>query len=143
MATIYFNASNFRALFKPYSDPNLFPDALLQLFWDTATAYVSNRSGGCYTLGLKLGQQVLALNLMTAHIVFLTQQANQGQNTGLLQGATIDKVSVTLTPPPEVNQWQWWLNQSPYGQQLLAMLGVAAVGGGYFGGFPTSYTLRR
>ena len=73
----------------------------------------------------------LALNFMTAHLVYLNQIANSGQNTALMQGATIDKVSVQLTPPPEAGQWQWWLNQSPYGQSLLALLQVASVGGFY------------
>ncbi len=143
MTTITFNGGSFRAMFPPFADPATYPTPNLQIYWDTATAYVSDRAGGCFVLGLKLAQQTLALNLMTAHIASLSAMANSGQATGLVQGSTIDKISVTLTPPPVPNQWQWWLNQTPYGQQLLALLQVAAVGGGYFGGYPTSFALRR
>lgn len=143
MATIFFNAGDFRTFFPNFADPAAYPTPTLQVYWDTATSYISNKNGGCYVLGLKLAQQKLALNLMTAHIAALFATANAGQATGLVQSSTIDKVSVTLTPPPVPNQWQWWLNQTPYGQQLLALLQVAAVGGGYFGGYPTSFTLRR
>lgn len=141
MATIFFNDQNFRALFPPYSSTSAFPSSVLQLYWDTATAYINDRlncSGG-----LKPAQQTLALNLMTAHLTYLTQLSNSGQAGGITTAATVDKVSVTLQPPPEVNQWQWWLNQSPYGQELLALLQIAAVGGLYIGGFPTAYSLRR
>lgn len=142
MATIFFDSTAFRALFPPYSDKQAFTDTVLQLYWNNATAYISNRTTNCFG-GLKPPQQVLALNYMTAHLTFLNQIANAGQNTGLMQGATIDKVTVQLTPPPEVNQWQWWLNQSPYGQQLLALLQQAAVGGFFYGGYPTAFALRR
>ncbi len=138
MAIVLFDASVFRAQFPPYADQLAFPNALLQMYWTNATAYIND----CYSK-LRKNQLSLALNLMTAHLAYLNVIANAGQNTGLVQGATIDKVSVTLTPPPEVNEWQWWLAQSPYGQQLLALLQVASVGGFFFGGWPTAYALRR
>ncbi len=128
MAVLY-NSALFRAQFPPYSDLLAFPDVLIQLYWNNAAAYMDF---SCATI--PSAQQTLAMNLMTAHLTFLNQVANSGQNTGLMQGATIDKVSVQLTPPPEVNQWQWWLNQSPYGQQLLALLQVNTVGGWFVGG---------
>jgi hypothetical protein len=80
---------------------------------------------------MKPSQQTLALNLMTAHLVFLSDQVAAGETGGVVTGATIDKVSVTLEPPPSSNNWQYWLNQSPYGKQLLALLQVASVGGMY------------
>ncbi|OWK47571.1 hypothetical protein FRUB_01270 [Fimbriiglobus ruber] len=43
-----------------------------------------------------------------------------------MTGATIDKISVTLEPPPAPNAWQYWLQSSPYGQQLLALLQVVS-----------------
>jgi hypothetical protein len=53
-----------------------------------------------------------------------------------MQTANIDKVNVSLTPPPLKNQWQWWLSISPWGQQLWALLQVNSVGGHYIGGSP-------
>jgi hypothetical protein len=110
------------------------------LYWNEATAYISNNTASG---GLTQQQRYRAINLMTAHLAVLNTQAAAGQQAGLVQGATIDKISVQLTPPPEVNQWQWWLNQTQYGQQLLALFQVAAAGGFFVGGFPTTYTLRR
>ncbi len=128
MLCIQYNDLVFRALFPAYQNT---PIQALQTYWDTATAYVSNRNGGCYTGALSLSQQTLALNQMTAHLVYLSELIAAGNTPGVMTGATIDKVSVTLEPPPAMNQWQWWLNQSPYGQQLLALLKVASAGGFY------------
>ncbi len=131
MPCINYNDAAFRALFPAYANNAQYPTSMLQAFWDTATAYVSNRNGGCYTGALTLAQQTLALNQMTAHLVYLNGLIAVGNTPGILTGATIDKVNVTLEPPPIKNAWQYWLNQSPYGQQLLALLSVASVGGFY------------
>lgn len=131
MAIVPFNVADFRALFPAYADSDRYPDAMLQAYWDTATAYVSDRKGGCYVGGMTAAQQKLALNQMTAHLVYLSGLIAAGNTPGVMTGATIDKISVTMEPPPATNQWQWWLNQSPYGQQLLSLLQVASVGGFY------------
>src|ERR1700759_2316421 len=110
MGTISFNEEAFRALFPAYGTTTPQTSALiLQAYWDTATAYVSNRTGGCYTGGMSLAQQTLALNQMTAHLLCLAGLIATGNTPGVLTGATIDKISVTLEPPPAPNQWQYWL----------------------------------
>jgi hypothetical protein len=48
-----------------------------------------------------------------------------------------------MQPPPETNQWQWWLSLSPWGQQLLALLLVKSAGGFYIGGFPERQGFRK
>lgn len=132
MATILYDSTLFRGLFTAYANTAVFPDVVIQSQWNLATAYITdNTITACYE-GMTRGQQVSALNLMTAHLLALNQAIAAGQPTGLLQGATIDKVSVQLTPPPEDTQWQWWLNQTPYGQQLLSLLQIAAAGGRFF-----------
>ena len=128
MQVIAYDDLVFRALFPPYENCEL---SVLHAFWETATAYVSDVNGGCYTGGMTLAQRRLALNQMTAHLLFLNGVIASGNTPGVTTGATIDKVSVTLQPPPAPNQWQYWLNQSPYGQQLLALLQLASVGGFY------------
>lgn len=144
MATVFFDSTLFRGLFPAYASPVTFPDVLLQLQWDLATGYITNNTVvACYD-GMRQPQQVNALNLMTAHLLALNIAAASGQPSGLVQGATIDKVSVQLTPPPEVSQWQWWLNQTPYGQQLLALLQIASAGGYFFtAGSPVVPAFRR
>jgi hypothetical protein len=131
MGAINYNDSAFRALFPAYANTVFYTATTLQAWWDTATAYVSNCNGGCYTGGMTLAQQTLALNQMTAHLVYLNNLIAAGSTPGVTVAATVDKVSVTLEPPPAPNQWQYWLQTSPYGQQLLALLQVASVGGIY------------
>lgn len=140
MSTIQFNYQAFITGYTQFSNDVLFPQATLQLYWNDATTLISANTATC---GLTVQQRTRALNLMTAHLAVLNAQAAAGQNTGLMQGASIDKISVQLTPPPEINQWQWWLNQTQYGQQLLALYQMAAAGGFFVGGYPTTFTLRR
>lgn len=144
MATVLFDSALFRGLCPEYSSMTLYPDAVIQAQWNMATSYITNNTITAFYEGLVCGQQVSALNLMTAHLMYLSSLVTAGQPTGLLQGATIDKVSVQLTPPPEEDQWQWWLNQTPRGQQLLALLQVAAAGGRFFSsGAPVVAAFRR
>ena len=73
--------------------------------------------------------------LLTAHL--LTQQAaiKNGDSTGGLQtSASIDKVSVSIAPPPFSDGWGYWLSQSRYGQELLALLELKIATPGYVGG---------
>lgn len=131
MACIRYNDSAFRALFSAYANTVTYSPTMVQAFWDTAGNYVSTRAGGCFTGGMTLSQQTLAVNQMTAHLLYLNDLIAAGNTPGVAVAATVDKISVTLEPPPAPNQWQYWLNQSPYGQQLLALLQVASVGGFY------------
>lgn len=147
MTTIALDIPLFRAQFSPvFDNVTTFPDALITLFWGNATAYVSDQTGGCYIGGMNVAQKTLALNYMTAHLLTIRGMigSNSGapRSTGLKQASTIDKVSVTLTPPPLKNQWQWWLSLTPYGQELLALLQVTTVGGFYLGGTPVYPAFR-
>lgn len=116
-----------------YSDPLKYPEAEIHLYWDTAVNYVSDVNCG----SVQNEKRAYAINLMTGHLLYIAGLAGKGQVPGLMQNATIDKLTVGLTPPPLRNQWQWWLSISPYGQQLLALLQVNSVGGFYVGGSPT------
>ena len=145
MATILYNDATFRAMFPAYSNayPN-FPTATIQQCWNLATSYITNNTITGWYEGINCQQQTNALNLMTAHILYLNTNTANGQPNGVLTAATIDKVSVTVQPPPDPNQWQWWLNQSPYGQQLLALLQITAAGGRFFSaGRPVVTAFRR
>lgn len=140
MTNIAFDPAAFRAAFPYFVNAMTFPDATLQAFFDTATAYVTPEEGvpGCWPGGWTLAQQTLGINLMTAHIGFMFNSAATNQPTGIMVSASIDKIRVEVKPPPIQNgsMFQWWLAQSPYGAQLLALLGVLAAGGRYIGGSP-------
>jgi len=133
MAILTFDVVLFRAAYPAFSDSTTYPDSLLQMYWDTGTCYISDENYGW----LQDACRQLALNLMTAHLTYLSTLINVGKSGTIKQSATIDKVTVTYVPPPiNDSEFDWWLNTSPYGQQLLSLLQVQSVGGFYVGGSP-------
>jgi len=139
MTTIIFDITKFRTLFPEFADTTLFPGDLLQMYYDMGTCYVSDEDYGC----LSGSCRVLALNFMTAHILKIGTGVTEGDDPGIVTSATVDKVSVSIQPPPQKDQYQWWLNQTPYGQQLLALLKAKSVGGLYVGGRPERAAFRK
>jgi hypothetical protein len=140
-AVITFDVELFRLQCPEFANETTYPDALLQGYWDTAICYVSNVNYGY----LRDDCRLRALNFMTAHLakLYLIITTNPNQTTGQMQSATIDKVSVTMTPPPQKDQFQWWLGLTTYGQMLLALLQVKSVGGMYVGGLPERSAFRK
>lgn len=137
MAAIEFDLNAFRAAFPAFATT---PVPTLNLYWDFATDFITNELPQC---GVATKIQTRFINLMAAHLLELSVQIAAGDTPGITTGATVDKVSVTIQPPPERNQWQYWLNQTPYGQQLLALLQVQSAGGFYVGGSPVTAGFRR
>lgn len=142
--TIEFDVDLFRQQFPAFADETTYPDAMLQMYWDMATCYISDAdcgrlSGNC---------RRLALNAMTAHLtqlsVIIKNNGAYNGNPGIVNSATIDKITVSLTPPPfGTSEWRWWLETTPYGQQLLALLEAKSVGGFSVGGLPELAAIRR
>ena len=141
MTAFVFDVTAFREDYPQFANETTFPDATLDMYWDNSTCYIDNDDNGCWAL--KGDCRYLALNLMTAHLAAISVMVAAGQTPGLVQSATIDKVSVSLTPPPLKNQWQWWLSLTPYGQRLLALFQVSTVGGFYIGGLPELSAFRK
>lgn len=139
MSTISFDPDLFVARFPAFSDGVLYPTESLQMYWDTAILFVSNEDYGWLTTAART--QVLWL--MTAHITQLSTQTNDGDAMGVTSSATIDKVTVSLVPPPIKDQFQWWINLTPYGAQLFALLNTLSVGGFYIGGSPNYAAFRK
>jgi hypothetical protein len=83
------------------------------------------------------------LMLMVAHLLTLAAQARTGGVSGQVTSATIDKVSVSVAPPPGGDDaWAYWLGLTPYGLQLLALLKRCTAGGFYVGGLPERAAFR-
>lgn len=139
MGDYVFDVSAFRISYPAFSNTVTYPDATLQMNFDNATCYIANANYGW----LNGDCRYLALTLMTAHLTALSDLIAAGQVPGLVQNATIDKITVGLTPPPLKNQWQWWLSLTPYGQQLYALLQSVSVGGLYIGGLPERAGFRK
>lgn len=138
-ARYVFDIPAFRISYPAFADETLFPDATLQMYWDTATCYIDNLNWGW----LRGDCRYKAITMMVAHLAALSVIIAGGQIPGLVQSATVDKITVSLTPPPLNNQFQWWLSLTPYGQQLLALLQVSSVGGFYIGGAPERSAFRQ
>lgn len=139
---ITFNAAKFRELFPAYSNATAYPDTLLAIKWEIAIGYVSDRNCGRMTDAVR----EYAIMLCLAHLLTLDAYiaSNGGQGSaGIVTSSSIDKVSVSLAPPPITSPWDYWLQQTPYGSQLLAQLSAASVGGFYVGGLPERSAFRK
>lgn len=142
MTTITFDAAAFRALFAPAFDSTVtYPTPLLQLYFNLGTTIVTNQDSACYALNGDARAE--ALNLLVAHMATLFTQINAGEVPSLETSATIDRISVTVQPPPATTQFAWWLGLTGYGQILLAILQVSMIGGDYIGGLPERFGFRR
>lgn len=142
MAEHTFDVASFRLLYPAFASVTDFPDAYLTAQFGQARAYITPYDNA-WTSGDLLQT---ALNLMTAHLtqINVILAANGKTPTlGVLQSATIDKVTVSNAPPPVKNGWQYWLATTPYGQQLWALLKSAANIGPYVGGLPERAAFRK
>lgn len=129
-ATYNYDDTLFRTQFPAFEDATAFPTPTLQMYWDSAGTIITNTTYGA------IAQQggPMALNLMTAHLAALSVMIANNELPAIPISAGIDKINITTEPPPLKTQFQYWLSTTPYGQQLLAMLQVASVGGLYVPG---------
>lgn len=140
-SVLTYNDTDFRTQIPFFANTTTYPQALMNQFFINGSGYISTYNYG-FLNGARRQQ---GLYLMTAHLAALNDMiiANNGAAPGVVINAEIDKVKVGLQPPPNKNQWQWWLNQTPWGQQLQALLAVASAGGWYVGGMPERLGFRR
>lgn len=132
----------FRLMFPAFSDTVKFPDAYIQIQFDAATGYISPVVWGTMTESAR----TTALYYQTAHLLQLNVIiGQQGNGTpGIVTGSKVGDVQVTLASPPYgTSPWRYWLMLTPYGTQLLALLGMQAAGGWYIGGLPERSAFRK
>ncbi len=141
MTTLVFDVAGFRVAFPAFASPVTYSDPTLLAYWDAATCYITAEDSPCLVLSGVC--RARALDLMTAHLTAISDMIAAGQKPSLVQSATVDKVTVSQTPPPLRSAWQWWLMTTPYGMQLWALLAGKAVGGLYIGGNPERSAIRR
>lgn len=141
MATQTLDLTAFRASFPAFSDVGKYPDAQVNMFFEVAGEYMTLQDSFCG--GLSGATLNWALQLLTAHLLQIQTLIGQGQTSVIVQGATIDKVALTLMPPPVKTAFEWWLGTSPYGLQLLALLDIKSVGGWAIGGRPERAAFRK
>jgi hypothetical protein len=140
---IVFDDTVWRALIPAFGNSVKYPTAILQIYFNNAACYIETCDAGqlCVFTG---ASRLLGLYLMASHLLASTQMIcdNDGAPLGLVIEGQVDKVRVTLKPPPDMSQFGWWLSLTPYGQQLYALLKVQAVGGFYIGGSPQRAAFR-
>jgi hypothetical protein len=147
-----FDPAKFREMFPEFKDTQKYPDAMLEMYWDLATAFIGTQGCPCGSISGK--QRTAILNLMTAHLLALSSQAD-GDTSGQAGGASIPaaggyetsshigEISVARMTPPAADGWQFWLAQTPYGQQIWALVSLLAVGGLAIGGLPERTGFRK
>ena len=135
---IAFDYNAFIAAYPAFNDTTPYPQTLISNYWTMGTAFIDPTDYGWMTTQ----QRTVALQLMTAHLTALGDMIMSGNAPVIVNSTTIDKITVSLTPPPVKNQFQWWLNTTPYGMQLNTLLSMCAVGGMYIGGAPERSSFR-
>ena len=76
-----------------------------------------------------------AVFLLTAHLLVSQNEINDGDTSGGIQtSASIDKISVGIAQPLFQDGFEYWLNQSRYGQELLAFINSKIVTPRFVGG---------
>ena len=135
MAVLVLVVADFRAQFPAYQSATTYPNSTIQMYFDMAAEYISTNNTG----NMKDGARLLALYLMTAHIIFLADLVKSGTvQGGVLTSASQGSVSAGFAPPPVKNQLDYYLSRSVYGQQLLGLLQVKKAFGSYIGGSGTA-----
>lgn len=137
---IAFNASRFRAAIPAFANETLYTSSMLQMKWVAATCIVSDDSDDFI---LDNRQRECVLDLLVAHLLEIDSMIAIGQNVVNIQGATVDKVSVTATPPAAASGLQLWLQSTPHGQLVRTILQSATSGGFYIGGSTEKRSFRR
>ena len=130
MTQVAFDPVLFRKQFPAFEDESLFPDDCLLIYFDMATCYISDQTNDI------LDEKCLTLliNLLTAHLTFISIEVAAGGDTTLVESATIDDVMVKSAIPDVDDPFTWWILQTPYGKQYDTLLGTIIAGGFYAGG---------
>ena len=104
------NIAKFKQMYSIFNDIS---DDVIEMMFDKAECYVDKSKCKCY-------EQLLFL--VVAHLLYLREQQNQGNNnTSAIASATIDKVSISYQAPTSTSSISQWFNLSPYGIEYLAL----------------------
>lgn len=132
MANVTVTIAEFRQRFPAFSDTTLYSDEFIQNQLDVAQLYISPEPN-CL---VKPEIQKQMIYLMTAHLSELNSQLANGDASagGQIGSASVGGVSVSRITPQNKNSFEYFLNSTGYGMQLLALLDMLSVVGIYIGG---------
>lgn len=120
-----FPLDTFLARFPEFSNEELYPLSKVQNCGDRAMMHITPSAMDMPLVG---AYREYALFLMAAHLLTLDSQDDAGDPGSSMAGtpfkAMVGSVSVENTKPNSftVDDWNYWLNQTKYGRELLAYL---------------------
>jgi len=114
-------------------------ETVVQMNFDMASDYISSVNYG----SLRDGARLLALYQLTAHLLRLSGQISKDQMNGSIISATEGSVSLTVMQPENTNEFTFWINQTPYGHALSALLKVKSAFGLWAGGSRINQNTRK
>jgi hypothetical protein len=115
---IMITAEEFKQNFPAFAD-NIDNDIENAIY--EAGCYISTHYSG----DISLKCRTMMIELMAAHLLTVSANSNSNDNGGIagqIVQAHIDNVSVSAAIPKNSNPFQYFLNQSLYGQRLLALI---------------------
>lgn len=134
MTELLLTTSEFRSRFPAFSDETKYNEDLVQTQLYMAQLYISPEPN-CM---MKECLQKQAIYLMTAHLLEINGNIANGNGgsmgVGQVASASVGGVSVSKAIPKNKTDFEYWLNMTPYGMQLLALLDMLSVVGLYIGG---------
>ena len=128
----------FRENFPLYADDVAYPDALLNSQYEIGKCYIADND-----CTMAENCREYALQAMLAHLLYVRDQVNAGNKVGIITQASEGDVSVSLATPVVDDEWHYWFSSSPFGLELIALLGVKSAGGFYAGGSPERRAFRK
>lgn len=136
--TIDLDIAAFRVNFPLYADEVKYTDVLLNAQYAIGKCYIDDND-----CTMAEACREYALQSMLAHLLYIRDQVNAGNNIGVITAASEGDVSVSLAAPVVEDEWHYWFNSSPFGRELVVMLAGNAVGGFYVGGSPERKAFRK
>lgn len=132
MANVSVTIAEFRYKFSAFSDTTKYSDSYVQMMLDTAQLYISPEEN-CL-VDPEVQKQMIYL--MTAHLLSINSALASGDMSagGQVASASVGGVSVSKAIPKNRTDFEYFLNSTGYGMQLLALLNLQSVVGIYIGG---------
>lgn len=137
-----FDVAAFRKNFPAFADETFYPADAITAAAAMADCYI-NISAKWYRCAQC---RDLMSQLITAHLLVLNgTEFVPGQTaTGVMTSASIDGISVGFAVnTANKSSFMAWLDKTPYGEQLAALLKRFSIGTGYIGGSPERRAFRK
>lgn len=138
MSSIVFDIAEFRVKYPIFDSIS---DAVVLRAFESAEMFISNNTS-CY---LSESRLKYVLYLMTAHMlqIGIDTASNDGGNAGIVSSTSIDKISVSFEARLNKTSFQYFLNKTIYGEEILALFSLWSAGGYYIGGSNATLGFKR